>query len=202
MSKLIRIDASAASSSSNSKALADVFQSLWQQKNPDGTHIQHDLIESNLPHIDEAFIDAMYTPKEQRTLQQQQTLELSDHYVNELKSATTLLISTPMYNFTIPSQLKAYIDHITRAGETFRYGENGPEGLLQIEQVVVIVASGGDYTQPPLDAMDFVGPYLKTILGFNGLDQVTVINAPGMSRAEEAKQASLQQAKQQIAALL
>jgi len=201
MSQLIRIDASSTPQSSHSTALADYFQTHWQDQSRNPDLIQHSLIELNLPHIDEAFIEAMYTPAEQRSDEQKQILKQSDQLVTELKQASTLLISTPMYNFTIPSQLKAYLDHITRVGETFRYGDNGPEGLLNIKQVVVIVASGGNYTQPPLDAMNFVTPYLKTILGFNGLNQITVIEAPSMAGSEERRLASLESAQQQIKAL-
>ncbi|MEA3405751.1 MAG: NAD(P)H-dependent oxidoreductase [Pseudomonadota bacterium] len=198
MSYLVRIDASSTPETSHSKALAEFYQVLWQNNHPNGSTIYHNLIDLNLPHINQAFIDAMYTDEAERSINQKQTLEVSNHFVTELKQATTLLISTPMYNFTIPSQLKTYIDHITRAGETFRYGENGPEGLLDIEEVIVIIASGGDYTKPPMDAMNFVKPYLKTILGFNGLNNITFIEAPGMSRSEERKQASLEVAKQKI----
>lgn len=198
MSILVRIDASSTPEASHSASLANFYQTLWQKHHPKNVTVYHNLIDLNLPHINQAFIDAMYTDEAERSIEQKQILEISNHFVTELKQASTLLISTPMYNFTIPSQLKAYIDHITRVGKTFRYGENGPEGLLNIEEIVVIIASGGDYTKPPMDAMNFVKPYLQTILGFNGLNNITFIEAPGMSRSEEGKQASLDRAKQQI----
>lgn len=111
-----------------------------------------------LPYVDESFIEAMYTPKDKRTGEQQQKLALSDALVAELKRADALLISTPMYNFAVPASLKSYIDLITRAGETFRYGEKGVEGLLDIRETVVIMASGGDYTQEPASAMNHATP--------------------------------------------
>jgi len=202
MSNLVRIDASALSQGSHSKALADLFEQTWRAKHPQGQVQHHDLSRLNLPHIDEAFIQAMYTAEQDRDIQQHQLLEQSTHFVNELKSADCLLISTPMYNFGIPSHLKTYIDMVTRVGETFRYGENGPEGLLKITQTVVIVASGGDYTQPPMDAMNFVTPYLKTVLGFNGIDSPVFIEAAGMAMGGEKQQQSLEQAKQTIQSML
>lgn len=202
MPNLVRIDASALSQGSHSKALADLFERQWRIKHPQGQVQHHDLSQLNLPHIDEAFIEAMYTAEKDRNIQQHQLLEQSNHFVNELKAADTLLISTPMYNFSIPSHLKTYIDMVTRVGETFRYGEKGPEGLLKIAQTVVMVASGGDYTQPPMDSMNFVTPYLKTVLGFNGIDSPVFIEAAGMAMGEEKQQLSLKQAQQKIKSLL
>ncbi|MDG6773959.1 NAD(P)H-dependent oxidoreductase [Thiomicrorhabdus sp. ZW0627] len=202
MTNLVRIDASARPhTSSHSKQLADFFQQQWLEKHPGGQVIQHDLVELELEHINEDFINAMYTAKEERTLKQEQTLELSTHFVEELKNADTLLISTPMYNFSVPSYLKTYIDLITRKGETFRYGEHGHEGLLDVPQTVVIMASGGDYT-PPNDAENFVTPYLKTMLKYNGIDAVTTIEAFGMSLGEEKRQQSLDNAEKAIQDLL
>lgn len=202
MSKLIRIDASALTQGSQSKSLADRYQQQWLEKHPNGEIQQLNLSEQALPHIDEAFIHAAYTPEAQRTPQQKQTLALSDRLVGDLKTASTLLISTPMYNFSIPSKLKSYIDLITRVGETFEYTESGPKGLLNVPKTVVIVSSGGDYTQPPLNAMNYVTPYLKTVLGFNGLHEVDIIEAPGMNMGDEKRSQSLQQAEQQIASSL
>ncbi|WP_373019786.1 FMN-dependent NADH-azoreductase [Thiomicrorhabdus sp.] len=198
MTNLVRIDASARFEDSQSKQLADFFEQQWRAKNPNGEVQHHDLTKLKLDHIDVEFINAMYTHEAERTIEQKQLLELSNHLVNELKNADSLLISTPMYNFSVPSYLKTYIDLITRVGETFRYGENGPEGLLTIPQAVLIVTSGGDYTQPPMDAMNFVTPYLKTVLGFNGITSVNVIEAQGMNMGGDKQQQSLDNARQAI----
>lgn len=200
MPHLLQIDASSQPDISHSKMLADVYQQQWL-KHVSGDLTQHSLIDMNLPHVNNDFIGAMFTPTEERTAEQQQTLNVSDDLVFELKQTSTLLISTPMYNFSIPSQLKAYFDHVIRAGETFRYGENGPEGLLNIEEVIVVVSSGGDYTAPPMDNMNHVKPYLSTLLGFIGLTNVTWIEAPNMSRSGELQEQSLQDAKDSIHAL-
>lgn len=196
---LLRIDASAqANDASQSKKLTDRFQQAWLKQHPEGQVIHHNLADMPIKHINADFIGAMYTPGEQRSDAQKQLLVESDQWIEELKNADALVISTPMYNFSIPSYLKSYLDTVTRVGETFRYGENGPEGLLNIPKVAVIMTSGGDYTQPPLDAMNFVTPYLKTILGFNGLDNATMIEAPGMNMGGEKQLQGLKQAEQMI----
>lgn len=201
MSHLLRIDASALHQGSFSKKLADHFQRIWTQAHPEGGITHHDLIDFEIPHIDERFIDAAYTHKEKRSAEQSRNLALSDRLVEELRETDTLLLSTPMYNFAIPSQLKAYLDHITRVGETFQYTENGSKGLLKLSRAVVLIASGGDYSQPPLDTMNFVKPYLKTILSFNGIDEVIFVEAAGMNMGDEKQQQSLQAAQEQIDAL-
>lgn len=199
---LLRIDASAQSNAKSiSKQLAERYQRHWLKTHSHGEVVHHDLADMTLPYVDESFIAAMYTPKDKRTGEQQQKLALSDALVAELKRADALLISTPMYNFAVPASLKSYIDLITRAGETFRYGEKGVEGLLSIKQTVVIMASGGDYTQEPASAMNHATPYLKTILGFNGLHEVRFIDAAGMNMGDAVHAKNLQQAQQQIDAL-
>lgn len=184
MSLLLRIDSSALSQGSHSKSLADHYLQQWQAKYPDGAIVQSDLSKEQPDHISEAMIQAMYTPEDNRSEQQLALLTDSDAYISTLKSADTVLFSVPMYNFTIPSTLKAYIDHILRVGETFQYGDQGPEGLLNGKKVILIVATGGDYTSAPYDAMDFVVPYLKTILSFIGLTDVSVVQAPNMARTD------------------
>ncbi|MDG6778555.1 NAD(P)H-dependent oxidoreductase [Thiomicrorhabdus sp. zzn3] len=196
---LLRIDASAqANDASQSKKLADRFQQAWLKQHPEGQVIHHNLADMSLKHINSDFIGAMYTPEAQRNDAQKQILAESDQWVAELKNADALVISTPMYNFSIPSYLKSYLDTVTRVGETFRYGENGPEGLLNIPKVAVIMTSGGDYTQPPLDAMNFVTPYLQTVLSFNGLDNAIMIEAPGMNMGGEKQLQGLKHAEEQI----
>lgn len=199
---LVRIDASAQSlSASTSKQLAERYQQKWLAVHPQGEVIHHTLSEMSLPVLDEAFIHAIYTPKEARTAEQHALLALSDSLVAELKRADELLISTPMYNFMIPATLKSYVDLITRVGETFRYGENGVEGLLTHTQTTVLMSSGGDYTQSPASAMNHATPYLKTILGFNGLNDVRFITAAGMNMGEAISTQNLAAAQQQIDSL-
>ncbi|MBN2866084.1 MAG: NAD(P)H-dependent oxidoreductase [Thiotrichales bacterium] len=198
MTNLVRVDASALPAAmSHSKQLADVFQTAWQAKNQ-GKVVVHTLADAPFKHLDGMLIGAMYTPADQRTAQQKIALETSDQLIAELKAASHLLITTPMYNFGIPSTLKSYLDQIARVGETFVYTEDGPKGLLSGCSATIIMSSGGDYTQPPLSAMDFVTPYLKTLLGFIGITEVAVVVAPGLGKGEEAVAAAMQQAKVSI----
>lgn len=155
MKNLLRIDSSVQMEGSVSKMLADEFEGSWQTKYPGGTIVSHDLGQNPINHIDATFIYSSFTPVSDRTSDQVKALESSDHFIEELRNADHLLISVPMYNFSIPSSLKAYFDHIARAGETFQYTEQGPQGLLTNVKATLILASGGDYTQPPMDQMDF-----------------------------------------------
>lgn len=202
MTTLLRIDSSALSQGSHSKALADYFMSKWQAQNRNAKVQTLDLADSPPPHMDQSMIDAMYTFAEQRTEAQNTALILSNRYVAQVREADILLLTTPMYNFGIPSTLKAYLDHILRVGETFQYGEKSPEGLLKGKKVYVFIASGGDYTQPPMDALNFVKPYLQTALNFIGIEDITFIEAPRMAMGEDAVTASEAAAKAQIDTLL
>ncbi|WP_319557840.1 FMN-dependent NADH-azoreductase [Thiomicrorhabdus sp.] len=202
MATLLQIDSSALNQQSHSRALADYFSEQWKLQNPDGEIKHINLSEKPPVHIDGEMIGAMYTKPEQRDEQQKQRLMLSEEYLQQLKEADAIAISSPMYNFGVPSVLKAYLDHVTRVGETFVYGENGPEGLLKDKKAYLFISSGGNYTQPPLDKMNFVTPYLTTVLGFNGITDVSVIEAPNMGSGEEAVAKSMQHAKEQIDHLL
>ncbi|GAA3704906.1 FMN-dependent NADH-azoreductase [Oceanisphaera sediminis] len=131
--------------------------------------------------------------------QQQAVLALSDRLVEELKRADTLVIAAPMYNFHIPVQLKAWIDLICRAGVTFRYTEQGPQGLLTGKKAVVVTTSGGRHKDSP---HDMVTPYLRTVLGFIGIDEVEFVYAEAQGMGEEAQQAGLKHARNQLDALV
>lgn len=197
MAKLIRVDSSL-SPQSFSRSLADEFQKKWEAKQDDCKVIQYDFLSQPLPHIDPFFIESISVPNDQRSEAQIARLQRSNQLIDDLRSADHLLISVPMYNFGVPSHLKAYFDHVGRAGETFRYTENGPEGLLKHLKATVVVASGGDYTQSPLNQMDHVTPFIRTFLSFIGIDEVEFIQVPNMASQGEAQQASLEQAEKEI----
>lgn len=198
MATVLRIDSSALSNGSHSKALADFFQTQWLKKHPTDIFQTLDISQTPPPHLSEATIGAMFTHAEDRTAEQTEQLSLSTDYITQLKKADVILICTPMYNFGIPSTLKAYLDHALRVGETFVYTENGPKGLLENKKAIIVAASGGDYTQPPMDAMNFVTPYLKTALGFIGVEDVTIIEAPGMAGDDTSTSASIERAKKTL----
>jgi len=149
-------------------------------------------LSDNIPLIDEAWVNANFTPKGDRSTEQQQTLALSDTLVAEIESADTLVIGLPVYNFTVPTSVKAWIDMIARAQLTFRYTENGPEGLLTGKKAYIIFASGGT---PMGSDYDFASKYMKHILGFVGITDVMLISA---NQAGEHEGDPLEAARNQI----
>ncbi|MCB1583955.1 MAG: NAD(P)H-dependent oxidoreductase [Marinicella sp.] len=134
--------------------------------------IERDLNHS-LPFIDEVWIDANFTSSENRTSNQQHALNKSNELINELFQSDLIVIGLPIYNFSIPATLKAWIDQVSRAKVTFQYTEKGPEGLIKNKQAILVYASGGT---PLGSEIDFATPYLKYILGFIGIDDVTIID--------------------------
>ncbi|WP_130536340.1 FMN-dependent NADH-azoreductase [Thiomicrorhabdus indica] len=196
MKKLLRIDASANQDNSVSRALAEQFELSWKQNNPAAEVLHRDLSQIPPEHLSPEMLGAMFSPEP--TAEQQALLAHSAELINELKDVDTVLIATPMYNFGIPSTLKAYFDHIARAGLTFEYTEQGPKGLINGVNAVAVISSGGDYRQPPLDSMNFVDGYLKTIFGFMGIEDVTLIHAAGLAMGEEQAEKAKQEASEAI----
>jgi FMN-dependent NADH-azoreductase len=169
-------------------------------KHPNGDVMHRDVSTPALPLITD---DWSATNPEASTLSpaQQSYLATSDELIEELRAAETIVIGAPMYNFSIPSSLKAWIDQIVRIGKTFSYGSNGLRGLLEKKKVVVITARGGAYEKgTATKALDFQVPYLRHILGFIGLTDVTFINADNQSRAQAG--ASFAAAVEEIAGIV
>lgn len=146
---------------------------------PGSTVQVRDLATQPFPHLEEAKLQSFYTPPVDRTPAQQEAARHSDEAIAEIQEADILVIGAPLYNFGIPSTLKAWIDHIVRAGITFRYVDNAPLGLIQGKKVYVAMASGGIYSEGPTAAYDFVAPYLVATLGFIGLTDVRVVRVEG-----------------------
>jgi FMN-dependent NADH-azoreductase len=126
-------------------------------------------------------LNSFFTPAEQRNPEQLAAISHSDAAIAEIKDADILVISVPMYNFGIHSTLKAWIDHIARAGVTFNYTANGPEGLITNKKAYLAIATGGIYSEGPYKGIDFTEPYLRTVLGFIGIKDVTVFRVEGLS---------------------
>lgn len=167
---ILRIDSSARRDGSVSRSLADRYLARLT-----GDVTTRDLADG-LPHLDGVWAGATFTPPEARSAEQNAALALSDELLAEVNAADTIVISSPIYNFTIPSTLKAWLDHLARVGVSFHYTEEGPVGLLTGKRVVVLVASGGVPVGSP---MDFATPYLKHMFGFMGITDVEVIGAAG-----------------------
>jgi FMN-dependent NADH-azoreductase len=136
---------------------------------------------NSIPHYSGELLSALMTPEEQRNPHQAKTAAFADELVAEIEAAETIVIAAPMYNFTISSPLKAWLDHVARAGRTFRYSAAGPEGLLKDRKVFVVASRGGFYGDGPGKAMDFQEPYLRAMLGFLGLTDITFIPVEGLS---------------------
>ncbi|PPB83193.1 FMN-dependent NADH-azoreductase [Mycetohabitans endofungorum] len=197
MTTILQIN-SAARTEAQSTLLANELTAKLQQSHPDATLVVRDLLTNSLPHLDEAALGAFFTPAEQRNAQQQAIIARSDALVAELKAADIIVIGAPMYNFGISSQLKVYFDHVARAGVTFRYTAEGPQGLVTGKKVYVVTARGGKYLGTPADLQT---PYLKTFLAFIGLTDVTFIFAEGLNLGEQSKQSGLAAAREAIAAV-
>jgi FMN-dependent NADH-azoreductase len=158
--------------------------------------IRRDLAEA-LPNITEAWIGANFTPVDQRTAEQTEALALSDQLVDEIARADTLVIGMPIYNFSVPASLKAWIDLISRAGLTFHYTENGPEGLMIGKRTIVAIASGGTAIGSEID---FASGYIRHVLGFIGITDVTFVEAGSMAIDPDAGLATANAAVQALAA--
>jgi FMN-dependent NADH-azoreductase len=184
--RLLHIDSSARKSSV-SRELTAGFVEMWKRANPMGEVVVRDLAVTPLPLPSDEWRQGAFTDPEKRTPAQHQALEVSDALIDEIVSANEIVIGAPMYNFTIPSTLKAWIDQIVRIGKTFAYYGNGPKGLLEGKKVVVITSRGGAYRPwTPTAGFDFQEPYLRHILGFIGLSDVTFIHAENQSNEELA----------------
>ncbi|WP_300517210.1 NAD(P)H-dependent oxidoreductase [Aliiroseovarius sp.] len=186
MTSILRIDGSARKQGSASRQLTDQLIARLG-----GEVTRRDLADTNIPHLTEDWVSGTFTPPEARTEAQNEALAFSDELVAELRAADLLVISTPVYNFGVPSALKAWVDQVARTGVTFKYGEAGPEGLLTGKRAVVVAASGGTPAGAP---HDFAVSYLKQVLGFLGITEVDVVDAAGVAVDAEATMKAAEEA--------
>jgi FMN-dependent NADH-azoreductase len=172
-------------SGSYSSSVADRVIAEIRQTHPDAKVTVRDLARDPLPHIDADFLQATRTAEGPQTNAQRAIVARSDALVDELLAADILVIAAPMYNFGIPSTLKAWIDHICRAGRTFSYSEKGPEGLAKGKRAIVISARGGIYSSGPAQALEHQSSYLRGVLGFIGVTDVEAIDIEGVATSPE-----------------
>lgn len=198
MNTLLQINASLAGANGQSSRLAQHFVADWQAQHPEGRVITRDLASEPVPHLTAERFQAFLSQPDARTEEQRAVNAYSDALIEEIKGADTLVFAVPMYNFSIPSTLRAYFDHIARAGVTFRYTATGPEGLLKGKKAYVFITRGGFYA----DAADTQTPYLKQFLGFIGITDVSFIFAEGLAMGDDAREKSLAQAHDAIGELL
>ncbi|MCK2096331.1 FMN-dependent NADH-azoreductase [Thauera aromatica] len=197
--KILQINGSARSEAGNSTRIARDIVARLQAENPQAEVVERDLARAPAPVIDETALGALFTPAEQRTPEQAARVAASDALIAEVQAADVIVLGVPMYNFGISTQLKNWIDAIARVGVTFRYTENGPEGLLGGKKVFVAFARGGRYRGTPADTQT---PYLQTLFGFLGITDVRFIYAEGLNMGEEAVKQGFAEAEADIAAAL
>ena len=187
--KLLRIDSSARRNSV-SRQLTQRFVESWKKENSTGEVVDRDLATTPLPLITDEWTLALHSDPAKRTPAQQEALAISDLLVEELLAADMIVIGAPMHNFTISSLLKAWIDQIVRFGRTVAWGAKGPEGLLKGKRVVVVTSRGGSFRPgTPTAAYDYQEPYLRHILAFIGLTNVTFIHAENQKPGDLAEPA-------------
>jgi FMN-dependent NADH-azoreductase len=203
MHRLLFVTSSLFAEASKSRLIGAEFVAAWRQAHPDTTVVERVLSADTIPHLTQATFGAALTPAESRSKDQQAAAAFADALIEEVEAADVIVIAAPMYNFTIPSTLKAWIDHIARAGRTFSYTASGPEGLLRNKTVFVTTARGGFYgAGSPAVAFDFQEPYLRTILGFLGMTDVTFVHAQGLAVAPDGAARGLTEARRVMAELL
>lgn len=202
MATVLHINSSVRNEGSISRQLTSEFIEKWQAANPNDKIIERDLATNPVPHLTEQMMGAFFTPADQRTAEQAQVVKLSDHLVDELLSADVIVIGAPMYNFSVSSTLKAWIDHVARAGVTFKYTETGPIGTVHGKKVYVFTSRGGVYSEGPAKVMDFHETYLRGFLGFLGMTDVTFIHSEGLAMGEDASAKAVEQSRKTIAELV
>ena len=198
MSHVLIIESSARQQDSFSRQLTQQFIKQWHDAHPADTITVRDLALNPVPHLDANLLGGWMKPEAQRSIDEQASLRRSNELTDELLAADVLVMAAPMYNFAIPSTLKAWLDHVLRAGVTFKYTENGPQGLLVGKKAYVLTARGGIYAGRAADHQE---PYLRQVMAFIGIHEVTFIHAEGMNLGGDFQEKGLNQAKAQLSEL-
>jgi FMN-dependent NADH-azoreductase len=196
MSRVLIIESSARQQDSVSRQLTQQFISQWQATHPADQITVRDLAVNPVPHLDANLLGGWMKPQEQRSAAELEALQRSNELTDEVLAADVLVLAAPMYNFAIPSTLKAWLDHVLRAGVTFKYTETGPQGLLTGKRAYVLTARGGIYAGSTSDHQE---PYLRQVMGFIGIHDVSFIHAEGLNMGGEFHEKGLNQAKALLA---
>ncbi|WP_277979000.1 FMN-dependent NADH-azoreductase [Sphingomonas phyllosphaerae] len=197
---ILHIDASASdSAASHTRRLSSQLVERLKSANPGATIVYRDVVANQLPHVDMTIRHA-WSAENTGDPKLAETISRSKALVDELKAADVVVVGSPMYNFTVPSTLKAWIDHVAIAGQTFSYTAEGPRGLLS-GKVYLVLSSGGIYSHGPFAAYDHLSTYLKAIFNFLGILDVEVIRAEGIAYGPEQDQAAMASAAEQVEAI-
>jgi FMN-dependent NADH-azoreductase len=196
---ILHIDSSPLGDHSVSRKLTAKLLAELTAEHPDSKIITRDFGVHPLPHLSGTVIGAFFTPPEKRDAALTEAIKLSDQAVDELLAADIVVIGAPMWNFGIPSSLKAWIDHIARAGRTFQYSPTGPKGLLTGKKVIIVSSRGGIYSEGPMQPMDHQESYLRAVLGFIGITEIAFVRAEGVAMGENAVKKALATAETHLA---
>lgn len=199
MKTMLLVQSSTLGPHSLSRQITNEFLSAHRSLHGARTVITRDLVKDPPPHLSEEFVGAMFVPPERRSREMEQVLGLGNKLAQEVKDADEIVISAPMYNRTVPSSLKAWIDHIVLPYQTFAVGPTGPSPLLKGKTVYFICATGGVYSTGPGAKQDFLTPYIKCIMGFMGIEDVRVVYVEGVAFDRDQ---GLVRAKEQIKTVL
>jgi FMN-dependent NADH-azoreductase len=180
--RILQIKSSVFNGQGQSSQLADQFVAQLRDQNPAAIVLERDLVAEAIPHLDGARAGAFFAKPEERTAGQNAVVAYSDRLIAELRSADVLVLGLPMYNFGVPSQLKAWFDHVARAGETFRYTDKGAVGLVTGKKAYVFATRGGVYGE-----QDFQTPFVRQFLGFIGITGAQFVYAEGLAMGEESR---------------
>jgi FMN-dependent NADH-azoreductase len=181
MKQILIIESSPRGSDSASRQLTGTLKERLRVLYPDAKLIEHDLAKDPVPHLDQLTVKAISTKDKAEAESLREVLRLSDQLTDEVLASDLLVIASPMWNFGMPSSLKAWIDHVVRAGKTFNYAGAGVDGLAKRTKAILVLASGGVFTEGPWKSLDTVEPYLRQILGFIGITNVRTVRAQGMN---------------------
>jgi FMN-dependent NADH-azoreductase len=199
MTTLLQINASINNGNGQSSQLANQFVSAFRERRPDAKIVVREVAAADpVPHLDAERFAAFVTQSEERSTAQHAVVAYSDTLIKEVRDADVIVLGLPMYNFGVPSQLKAYFDHIARAGVTFKYTEKGPEGLLTGKKVYVFAARGGLYAGTPMDTQT---GYVRDFLRFLGMSDVEFVYAEGLAISPQSKEVNLAKAVAEIGRL-
>jgi len=181
MKKILHVISSPRGEASYSIKLGNAIVDKLKTTYPGSTVKESNLVNMQFPHLEESHLTSFFTPAENMTAENKAAIEHSQNAIQDVMDADVIVIGAPMYNFNIHSTLKAWLDHVVRAGITFKYDASGPEGLVKGKKVYIAETTGGIYSEGPMQSMDFAAPYLKAILGFIGLTDVTFFRVEGTS---------------------
>ncbi|MGB3516272.1 MAG: FMN-dependent NADH-azoreductase [Elainellaceae cyanobacterium] len=203
MSTLLHIDSSPRGEQSVSRRFTRRFVTLWKIKHPGDRVIYRDLGRHPVPHVNEEWISSAFTPPDARLIDQQQVLSLSDMLIDELITSERYVFGVPMYNLSVPSTFKAYIDQVVRINRTFKYVDGEYQGLLQDKKTLVVTTQGDRSSKTTVHPLpDFQEPYIRSILGLIGITDITFVNLDNLEGDREARAQSISSAKVQVKQLV